>query len=89
MTYKSIENTIRSVVTEQKQGSWMADTGWKKKEPTKTDKSGAVHGGQSRARHLAQMALKKKMKENFNIDMTDEQADDLLESIQKITEGEE
>lgn len=58
------------------------DMPYKKAEPTtKTDKSGAVHTPMSRARDLARQAMKKQMKEQFDLDITDEQADSLVESI--------
>lgn len=46
-----------------------------------TDKSGAVHSPMSKVRHLARMAMKKQMKEQFELDITDEQADTILDAI--------
>ena len=46
-----------------------------------TDKSGAVHSPMSKVRHLARMAMKKQMKEQFDIDVSDEQADTILDAI--------
>ena len=43
------------------------------------DKSGAVHTPMSRARDLARKAMQKKMKEEFNIEITEEQAADLCD----------
>ena len=43
------------------------------------DKSGAVHTPMSRARDLARKAMQKKMKEDFNIEITEEQAADLCD----------
>ena len=42
------------------------------------DKSGAVHTPMSRARDLARQAMKKQMKEEQGVDLTDEQADELM-----------
>lgn len=53
---------------------------YKKAEDSKTDKSGAVHTPMSRARDLARQAMKKQMKEEFDLDLTDEQADSLIET---------
>ena len=47
---------------------------------TVKDKSGAVHGPMSRARDLARKAMQKKMKEEFNIEITEEQAADLCDT---------
>ena len=44
------------------------------------DKSGAVHTPMSRARDLARKAMQKKMKEEFNIEITEEQAADLCDT---------
>lgn len=44
------------------------------------DKSGATHTPMSQARHLARQAMKKQMKEEFDIDISDEQADTLIEA---------
>ena len=48
---------------------------------TVTDKSGAKHTPMSRVRDLARTALKKQMKEQFELDITDEQADSVLDII--------
>lgn len=57
------------------------DPPYKKAEPEKkTDKSGAVHTPMSRAKDLARQAMKKQMKEEFDLDITDEQADSLIEN---------
>ena len=54
---------------------------------TVTDKSGAKHSPMSRAKHLAQQAAiaiaKKKVKEEFDMDITTEQALELLEAVKK------
>lgn len=58
------------------------DPPYKKAEPEKkTDKSGAVHTPMSRAKDLARQAMKKQMKEEFDLDITDEQADSLIENV--------
>lgn len=51
----------------------------KAEDPKKTDKSGAVHTPMSRVRDLARQAMKKQMKEEFDLDITGDQADSLLE----------
>ena len=43
------------------------------------DKSGAVHTPMSRARDLARKAMQQKMKEDFNIEISEEQAADLCD----------
>jgi hypothetical protein len=43
------------------------------------DKSGAVHTPMSRARDLARKAMQQKMKEDFNLEITEEQAADLCD----------
>lgn len=58
------------------------DAPYKKAEdPKKTDKSGAVHTPMSRARDLARQAMKKQVKENFDMDINDEEADQLIETV--------
>jgi hypothetical protein len=52
----------------------------KAEDPKKTDKSGAVHTPMSRVKDLARQAMKKQMKEEFDLDITDDQADSLLEA---------
>ena len=88
-TYKNLASVIRSVVTEaHNKGDY--DSGWMKKAPQGNvkDKSGAVHTPMSRAKDLARKAMQQKMKESFDLDITDEEADDLLEHIQEISKGE-
>lgn len=41
----------------------------------------ANHTSMSRARHLARRAIKNQMKEQFELDITDEQADTILDAI--------
>ena len=55
------------------------DGPYKKAEAPKTDKSGAVHSPMSRARHLAQQAMKKQVKEDVYLE--DLSLDDLLDFI--------
>lgn len=54
------------------------DGPYTKKPGTVKDKSGAVHTPMSRARDLARQAMKKQMKEEEGIDLSDEQADELM-----------
>ena len=56
------------------------DGPYTKRPSTVKDKSGAVHGPMSRARDLARKAMQKKMKEEFNIEITEEQAADLCDT---------
>ena len=63
------------------------DGPYTKVKDTVTDKSGAKHTPMSRAKHLAQQAAiaiaKKKVKEEFDMDITTEQALELLEAVKK------
>jgi hypothetical protein len=56
------------------------DGPYTKSPGTVKDKSGAVHTPMSRARDLARQAMKKQMKENFDLDISDEQADSLVQA---------
>jgi hypothetical protein len=56
------------------------DGPYTKTPSTVKDKSGAVHGPMSRARDLARKAMQKKMKEEFNIEITEEQAAELCDT---------
>lgn len=56
------------------------DGPYTKTKPTKNS-DGSVQTPMSRARDLAKQAMKQKMKEEFDIDMSDEQADSILECI--------
>jgi hypothetical protein len=56
------------------------DGPYTKTPSTVKDKSGAVHGPMSRARDLARKAMQQKMKEEFNIEITEEQAADLCDT---------
>ena len=83
-TYKSLSSVIRSVVTE----------GYKKDNPpfTPDEKSSFKkpdnknRTGMDAAKALARRAMQQKMKESFDLDITDEEADDLLNSIQEVRE---
>jgi hypothetical protein len=57
------------------------DGPYKKTPGSTTDKSGAVHTPMSRARHLARMAMQKKMKEEFDVEIDDALADSLVETV--------
>ena len=88
-TYKNLASVIRSVVTEaHKKDDPPFDGPYIKSKGNVKDKSGAIHTPMSRAKDLARKAMQQKMKESFDLDITDEEADDLLESIQEISKGE-
>lgn len=82
-TYKTLSSVIRSVVTE----------GYKKDNPPfepdekssfkKPDNKNRT--GMDAARALARKAMQQKMKESFGLDISEEEADDLLESIEQIS----
>lgn len=65
------------------------DMPYKKAEEPKKDKSGAVHSPMSRVKHLARQAMKNQMKEQHNIEITDYQADELIEAagLQEISKA--
>jgi len=54
------------------------DGPYKKAEGNVKDKSGAVHTPMSRARDLARQAMKKQMKEEYDLDISDDEADELV-----------
>lgn len=56
-------SSLKKESVEQSDGSWMKDSGWKKSETAKKDKSGAIHTPASRVKHLAKMAMKMKKQE--------------------------
>ena len=68
---------FRNPVDEAKQPPF--EGGVPAKAPVK-DKSGAVHSPMSRVRDLARQAMKKQVKEEFGLELSDEQADDLVEA---------
>lgn len=71
----------RALRNEEKKEDPPFDGPYTKTPGTTKDKSGAVHTPMSRAKHLARMAMKQKMKEEFDIDMSDDQADSILDYI--------
>jgi hypothetical protein len=78
--------TVSSKLDEKKEDPPF-DGPYTKVKDTVTDKSGAKHTPMSRAKHLAQQAAiaiaKKKVKEEFDMDITTEQALELLEAVKK------
>jgi len=81
-TYKNLSSVIRQVVTEAHTKDHPPFDGpYTKSKGTVKDKSGAIHTPMSRAKELARKAMQQKMKESFDLDITDEEADDLLEHI--------
>jgi hypothetical protein len=70
--------TVKAMQNEEKPPF---DGPYTKVKPNTKDKSGAVHTPMSRAKHLARQAMQQKMKEEFDIDMSDDQADSILEYI--------
>lgn len=58
-------------------------------QPAKKNSDGTTQNPMSRARELAKQAMKKKMKEEFDIDMSDEQLDSILECMDEEIELEE
>ena len=78
--------TVSSKLDEKKE-DLPFDGPYTKVKDTVTDKSGAKHTSMSRAKHLAQQAAiaiaKKKVKEEFDMDITTEQALELLEAVKK------
>lgn len=86
-TYKNLASVIRQVVTEaHKKDDLPFDGPYTKSKGNVKDKSGAVHTPMSRAKDLARKAMQQKMKESFDLDITDEEADDLLEHILELDE---
>ena len=83
--YKNLASVIRSVVTEAHKKDHY-DSGWKK--PPQDAPKDSVEDKMRRAKQLADLARKamqQKMKESFDLDITYEEADDLLNSIQEST----
>ena len=85
-TYKTLSSVIRSVVTEAHTKDHPPFTPDKKPSFKKQDNKNRT--GMDAAKALARRAMQKKMKESFDLDITDEEADDLLEHIQEISKGE-
>jgi len=85
-TYKTLASVIRSVVTESHKKDDPPFEPDEKSSFKKPDNKNRT--GMDAARALARRAMQKKMKESFDLDISDEEADDLLESIQEISKGE-
>jgi hypothetical protein len=77
--FKVTPNLPKTTNEETKKEDPPFDGPYTKTPSTVKDKSGAVHGPMSRARDLARKAMQKKMKEEFNIEITEEQAADLCD----------
>jgi hypothetical protein len=93
-TYKTLSSVIRSVVTEaykKDDTPFEPDEKSSFKKPVVT-KTGNLLGaaGMNRAKALARKAMQQKMqqkmKESFDLDISEEEADDLLNSIQEAKE---
>ena len=85
-TYKTLASVIRSVVTESHKKD---DPPFEPDEKSSFKKANNKNRtGMDAAKALARRAIQKKMKQSVELDITDEQADDLLESIQEISKGE-
>ena len=83
-TYKNLASVIRSVVTEAHKKD---DPPFEPDEKSSFKKANNKNRtGMDVARALARRAMQKKMKESFDLDISEEEADDLLESIQQIGE---
>jgi hypothetical protein len=86
-TYKTLASVIRSVVTESSHKK--DDPPFEPDEKSSFKKANNKNRtGMDAAKALARRAMQKKMKESFDFDITDEEADDLLEHIQEISKGE-
>ena len=85
-TYKNLSSVIRQVVTEAHTKDHPPFTPDQKSSFKKPDNKNRT--GMDAARALARKAMQQKMKESFDLDITDEEADDLLEHIQEKKKGE-
>ena len=85
-TYKTLSSVIRSVVTEAHKKDDTPFTPDEKSSFKKPDNKNRT--GMDAAKALARKAMQQKMKESFDLDISDEEADDLLEHIQEISKGE-
>jgi len=74
-----VSTNLPKKVDESKKEDPPFDGPYKKAEPVKNS-DGTTQSPMSRARELAQMAIKKKMKEEFGLDITDAQAQSLVEA---------
>ena len=77
--FKISKDLPKTTNEETKKDDIPFDGPYTKTPSTVKDKSGAVHTPMSRARDLARKAMQKKMKEEFNIEITEEQAADLCD----------
>ena len=83
-TYKTLASVIRSVVTESHKKD---DPPFEPDEKSSFKKANNKNRtGMDAAKALARRAMQKKMKESFDLDITDEEADDLLEHILELDE---
>ena len=83
-TYKNLASVIRSVVTEAHKKD---DPPFEPDEKSSFKKANNKNRtGMDVARALARRAMQKKMKESFDLDISDEEADDLLEHILELDE---
>lgn len=73
--------TVKSMQNEAKKDDVPFEGPYTKVPANVKDKSGAVHTPMSRAKDLARQAMKQKMKEDFDIEMTDDQADSILQYV--------
>jgi Arc/MetJ-type ribon-helix-helix transcriptional regulator len=94
-TYKNLASVIRSVVTEMrtkdKAHEYNLDAAQRemdRRHAEGEDMTGAKIDKKTYEIVKARKAMQQKMKESFDLDITDEEADDLLESIQEISKGE-
>ena len=84
-TYKTLSSVIRSVITESHKKD---DPPFEPDEKSSFKKANNKNRtGMDAAKALARRAMQKKMKESFDLDISDEEADDLLNSIQEGKEG--
>ena len=80
--YRNLSSVIRQVVTEAHTKDHLPFTPDKKPSFKKPAGQGDA-AGIARARALAREAMQQKMKESFDLDISEEEADDLLNSIQE------
>lgn len=85
----NVKEEVEDIAEGRNEGDTPFDKPYKtvtNKDNNVKDKSGAVHTPMSRAKDLAKKAMKAQMKEQFGIDITDEQADSLVETA-NLDEG--
>jgi len=86
-TYKTLSSVIRQVVTEAHTKDHPPFTPDEKSSFKKPDNKNRTDMDTVRAlAHKARKAMQQKMKESFDLDITDEEADDLLEHILELDE---